>query len=59
MAGRSLLRLPAWPSCRAASSLPQEARVVVCGGGVVGCSVAYHLARDFGVTDVVVLEKDV
>uniref|UniRef100_A0A6B0VGT1 Putative dimethylglycine dehydrogenase n=2 Tax=Ixodes ricinus TaxID=34613 RepID=A0A6B0VGT1_IXORI len=59
MAGRSLLRLPAFPSCRAASSLPQEARVVVCGGGVVGCSVAYHLARDFGVTDVVVLEKDV
>lgn len=39
--------------------LPGEARVVICGGGVVGCSVAYHLARDHGLTDVVVLEKGV
>ncbi|GAA4447970.1 GcvT family protein [Phytohabitans houttuyneae] len=33
-----------------------EARVVVVGGGVAGCSVAYHLAR-LGWTDVVVLEQ--
>ncbi len=38
-------------------SLPQRARVVVIGGGVIGCSVAYHLA-DMGATDVVVLERD-
>ena len=32
-------------------------RVVVIGGGIAGCSVAYHLAR-LGWTDVVVLERD-
>jgi 4-methylaminobutanoate oxidase (formaldehyde-forming) len=37
--------------------LPQRARVVVIGGGVIGCSVAYHLAHA-GWTDVVVLERD-
>src|SRR4051794_40107763 len=37
--------------------LPQRARVVVVGGGVIGCSVAYHLAHE-GWTDVVVLERD-
>jgi 4-methylaminobutanoate oxidase (formaldehyde-forming) len=25
--------------------LPREARIVVVGGGIIGCSVAYHLAR--------------
>ena len=34
-----------------------EARVVVIGGGVVGVSVLYHLAK-IGWTDVVLLEKD-
>ena len=38
-------------------SLPQRARVVVIGGGVIGCSVAYHLAH-MGCRDVVVLERD-
>jgi glycine cleavage system aminomethyltransferase T/glycine/D-amino acid oxidase-like deaminating enzyme len=38
-------------------SLPQRARVVVIGGGVIGCSVAYHLA-DMGCRDVVVVERD-
>ncbi|HUF87127.1 MAG TPA: FAD-dependent oxidoreductase [Thermohalobaculum sp.] len=33
-----------------------HARVVVIGGGVVGCSVLYHLARD-GWTDAVLLER--
>ena len=37
--------------------LPQRARVVVIGGGVIGCSVAYHLAK-LGWTDVLVLERD-
>jgi glycine cleavage system aminomethyltransferase T/glycine/D-amino acid oxidase-like deaminating enzyme len=39
------------------SALPDRARVVVIGGGVIGCSVAYHLAHK-GWTDVVVLERD-
>jgi NADPH-dependent 2,4-dienoyl-CoA reductase/sulfur reductase-like enzyme len=26
-------------------SLPKEAKVVVCGGGVMGAAVAYHLAE--------------
>lgn len=38
-------------------ALPQRARVVVIGGGVIGCSVAYHLAHA-GWTDVVLLERD-
>src|SRR2546421_5921396 len=33
-----------------------SARVVVVGGGITGCSVAYHLARA-GWRDVLVLEK--
>lgn len=37
-------------------SLPQSARVVISGGGVVGTSVAYHLAKA-GWTDVVLLEQ--
>ncbi len=37
--------------------LPARARVVVIGGGVIGCSVAYHLAHA-GWSDVVVLERD-
>jgi sarcosine oxidase subunit beta len=37
--------------------LPRTASVVVIGGGVVGCSIAYHLARR-GLTDVVVLERE-
>jgi 4-methylaminobutanoate oxidase (formaldehyde-forming) len=36
---------------------PQRARVVVVGGGIIGTSVAYHLARA-GWNDVVLLERD-
>ena len=35
---------------------PSHARVVIVGGGVVGCSVAYHLTK-LGWTDVVLLER--
>src|SRR5512134_689230 len=37
--------------------LPSRARVVVVGGGIIGCSVAYHLAH-MGWKDVVLLERD-
>ncbi|MEO6035420.1 MAG: FAD-dependent oxidoreductase [Verrucomicrobiota bacterium] len=46
---RSLFELP--------SGLPQRtARVVIVGGGIIGCSVAYHLAKA-GWKDVVLLEQ--
>src|SRR5262249_62284080 len=35
---------------------PGRSQVVIIGGGVVGCSVTYHLARR-GVTDVAVVER--
>ena len=38
-------------------SLPSHAKVVVIGGGVVGCSILFHLAK-FGWKDVVLLERD-
>ena len=36
--------------------VPERAHVVVVGGGIVGCSIAYHLTLR-GVTDVVLLER--
>nr|XP_002128931.1 sarcosine dehydrogenase, mitochondrial-like [Ciona intestinalis]XP_018667187.1 sarcosine dehydrogenase, mitochondrial-like [Ciona intestinalis]XP_026689996.1 sarcosine dehydrogenase, mitochondrial-like [Ciona intestinalis] len=41
---------------RKSGSVPAEADVVVIGGGSVGCSTAYHLAK-MGVKNVVLLEK--
>lgn len=38
-------------------NLPSHAKVVVIGGGVVGCSILFHLAK-FGWKDVVLLERD-
>ncbi len=38
-------------------ALPEKAEVVVIGGGVIGCSTAFHLAQR-GCNDVVLLEKD-
>jgi len=35
---------------------PKDARIVIIGGGVIGCSIAYHLAKA-GENDVAVLEK--
>ena len=39
-----------------ARQIPSRAQVVIVGGGIVGCSVAYHLAER-GCTDVVLLER--
>ena len=39
-----------------ALDLPARARVVIVGGGVIGCSVAYHLTK-LGWSDVVLLER--
>lgn len=36
--------------------IPKQARAVIIGGGISGCSVAYHLAKA-GWTDVVLLER--
>ncbi len=40
-----------------AAAVPAHARVVIVGGGVIGCSVAYHLAH-LGWKDVVLVERD-
>ncbi len=37
--------------------IPSNSKVVVIGGGVVGCSVAYHLAK-YGWKDTILLERD-
>ncbi|MEQ8666748.1 MAG: FAD-dependent oxidoreductase [Rhodospirillales bacterium] len=37
-------------------SIPSQARVVIVGGGIMGCGLAYHLAHE-GWSDVVLLEK--
>ena len=37
-------------------TLPTHAQIVVIGGGIIGCSTAYHLARDHK-ADVIVLEQ--
>ena len=38
------------------AQVPNEARAVIIGGGIIGCSVAYHLAK-LGWKDVVLLER--
>lgn len=38
------------------ADLPKQANVIVIGGGVIGCSIAYHLAK-LGWSDVVLLER--
>ena len=40
----------------AQAGIPSHARIVIIGGGAIGCSIAYHLAKS-GQRDVVVLEK--
>lgn len=50
------LKSPFIFSKRYSSYLPSQAQVVVCGAGVVGNSIAYHLTRE-GWTDVVLLDQ--
>ena len=38
------------------SRLPTQAEIVIIGGGIIGCSVAYHLAK-LGKKDVMLLER--
>ena len=40
----------------AAPDVPSRADVVIIGGGIVGCSIAYHLTK-IGISNVVVLER--
>ena len=44
-------------STSSSNGVPDRARVVIIGGGVIGTSVAYHLAK-LGWNDVVLLERD-
>ena len=37
-------------------SIPSEARIVIIGGGISGCSLAYHLAK-IGWKDIILLER--
>jgi heterotetrameric sarcosine oxidase gamma subunit len=37
-------------------TLPTRTGVIIIGGGIIGCSIAYHLTR-LGITDVVLLER--
>jgi pyruvate dehydrogenase phosphatase regulatory subunit len=39
------------------SEFPAYSQVVICGGGVIGASVAYHLTQHEGWNDVVLLEQ--
>ena len=39
------------------NNLPRQANVVIIGGGIIGCSIAYHLGKR-GCQDVILLERD-
>ena len=52
--GRSLLRRRGLSTV---TELPRNARTVIVGGGVIGTSIAYNLAKR-GMTDIVLLEKN-
>lgn len=39
-------------------SLPSKAKVVICGGGVMGAAVAYHLSKRGWGAETVVIEKE-
>jgi sarcosine oxidase, subunit beta len=48
------IRLPA--TLEGSGPLPEKAELVIVGGGVIGLSIAYHLAKR-GLSDVVVIER--
>ena len=48
--------MPEHPRSEVGSTVPGHARIVVVGGGITGCSIAYHLARA-GARGVVLVEK--
>jgi len=39
------------------TEVPSHVKVAIIGGGVVGCSILYHLAK-FGWKDTILLERD-
>ena len=45
-----------WDESQEEKPLPRSAQVVICGGGVIGASVAYHLPK-CGFDDVILLEQ--
>ena len=51
-------RYPAGPDFPATPELKRRYDVVIIGGGGHGLATAYHLARDWGITDVCVLESE-
>src|SRR3546814_18635378 len=56
-AAPSLLRVVSFPARGSfMPEFPTQARAVIIGGGVIGCSVAYHLGK-LGWRDVVLLER--
>ena len=38
------------------NTLPKQAQIIIIGGGIIGCSVAYHLAKE-GAKNVLLLER--
>lgn len=50
--------VPIEPESIVPQSVPEHARVVICGGGIMGASVAYHLALLGWGKDTVLIEQD-
>lgn len=40
------------------TALPSKAKVVICGGGVMGAAVAYHLSKRGWGGETIVIEKE-